>query len=124
MPAKTIDDYIDELGDWRGDVVRELRAIVDAAAPTATSTIKWAQPVWDLGGPFAYVKAFPRSVNIGFWRGAQLRDPDGVLEGSGDRMKHVAIRSVDAIPSDAIGTWVREAVALNAEHGNPTSRKG
>ena len=124
MPTKTIDEYIDELGDWRGDVVRELRAILDAEAPGATSTIKWAQPVWESGGPFAYVKAFPRSVNIGFWRGAQLQDPAGFLEGSGDRMKHVAIRSADSIPSDAIRAWVREAVALNAEHGNPTMRKG
>lgn len=124
MPATTIDDYIDELDDWRGDVVRELRAIVDAAAPTATSRIKWAQPVWESGGPFAYVKAFPRSVNIGFWRGAQLHDPDGILEGSGDRMKHLAVRSPDAVPADSIRAWVVEAVALNAAQGDPTMRKG
>jgi hypothetical protein len=39
-------------------------------------------------------------------------------------MKHVAIRSADSIPSDAIRAWVREAVALNAEQGNPTMRRG
>ena len=80
--------------------------------------------MWESGGPFVYVKAFPRSVNIGFWRGAQLQDPAGILEGSGDRMKHVAIRSADTIPADAIRAWVREAVALNAEQGNPTMRRG
>jgi hypothetical protein len=123
MAAKTIDDYIDGLGDWRADVVRRIRELVDEAAPDAESSIKWAQPVWQSGGgPFAYVKAFPRSVNIGFWRGAQLDDPDGMLQGEGDRMKHVPIRAVDDIPADAIGHFVRQAVTLNRELGNPARR--
>jgi hypothetical protein len=124
MPPTTIDEYIEGLGDWRAEVVRELRKIVDAEAPDGRSSIKWAQPVWESGGgPFAYVKAFPRSVNIGFWRGAQLDDPAGVLEGGGDRMKHHAIRSPDGIPAEALRQLVRQAVALNAELGNPTKRK-
>jgi hypothetical protein len=123
MAAKTIDDYIEVLGDWRGDAVRRIRELVDGAAPDAESSIKWAQPVWQAGGgPFAYVKAFQRSVNLGFWRGAQLDDPDGLLAGDGDRMKHIAIRSVDEIPADAVGRFVRQAVSLNRELGNPAKR--
>ena len=122
MAAKTIDEYISELDDWRADTVRRLRTLVDEAAPGATSSIKWAQPVWESNGPFAYVKAFPRSVNLGFWRGAQLDDPDGLLEGGGDRMKHLTIRAADDLRPDAIRTFVRQAVQLNLELGTPTRR--
>ena len=123
MAGKTIDDYIEGLGgDWRAEAVGRLRSVVDAAAPGATSTIKWAQPVWESNGPFAYVKAFPASVNIGFWRGADLDDPDGLLEGDGDRMKHVKLRSTDAIREEAIAGFVRQAIELNGRLGNPTRR--
>ena len=67
MGAPTIDAYAKELSDWRGDVVRELDALVRKAAPKATGTIKWAQPVYEQNGPFAYVKAFSSAVNFGFW---------------------------------------------------------
>lgn len=120
MAAKTIDEYIAGLGgDWRSDVVARLRTIVDTAAPEASSTIKWAQPVWDANGPFAYIKAFGSSVNIGFWRGAQLEDGAGILEGEGERMKHLTLREGDAIPADELAGFVRQAVALNREHGSP-----
>ena len=120
MAAKSIDEYVASLdGDWRAAAVASLRRIVYAAAPNASSTIKWAQPVWESDGPFAYVKAFERSVNIGFWRGAQLDDPDGILEGEGERMKHLTLREGDSIPADELSALVRQAVSLNRELGNP-----
>ena len=120
MAATTIDEYIESLGgDWRAETVASLRRVVDDAAPGTASTIKWAQPVWDSNGPFAYIKAFSRSVNIGFWRGVQLDDPNAVLEGEGDRMKHLTLREGDAIPADELAGFVRQAVALNGELGSP-----
>ena len=124
MAVKTIEEYIASLGgDWRADAVASLRGVVDAAAPDAESSIKWAQPVWASNGPFAYVKAFGRSVNFGFWRGTELDDPTGLLEGEGDRMKHLTLREGDAIPTDALAGLVRQAVELNRELGNPTQRR-
>ena len=124
MAVRTIEEYIASLGgDWRADAVASLRAVVDAAAPDAESSIKWAQPVWAANGPFAYVKAFGRSVNFGFWRGAELDDPGGLLEGDGDRMKHLTLREGDTIPTDALAGLVRQAVELNRELGNPTQRR-
>jgi hypothetical protein len=120
MAAKTIDEYIDGLGgDWRAATVTELRRVVDDAAPDARATIKWAQPVWESNGPFAYVKAFGRSVNIGFWRGVQLDDPAAILEGDGDRMKHVTLREGDEVQADELAAFVRQAVELNRELGSP-----
>ena len=124
MAAKTIDEYIASLdGDWRAETVANLRGVVDEAAPGTKSTIKWAQPVWDSNGPFAYIKAFSQSVNLGFWRGVQLDDPAGVLLGDGDRMKRITLREGDAIPAKELAGFVRQAVELNRELGNPTQRR-
>ena len=72
-----------------------------------------------MNGPFAYVKAFRSSVNIGFWRGVQLEDRNGILEGDGERMKHLTLREGDAIPADELAGFVRQAVELNRELGSP-----
>ena len=124
MAAKTIDEYIASLdGDWRAETVANLRRVVDEAAPGTTSSIKWAQPVWESNGPFAYIKAFSQSVNVGFWRGVQLDDPAGMLLGDGDRMKRITLREGDAIPADALAGFVRQAVELNRELGSPASTR-
>jgi hypothetical protein len=120
MAADTIEAYAKQLGDWRGEVVLELDALVRRAAPGAIGSIKWAQPVYESNGPFAYVKAFTKAVNFGFWRGSDLSDPDGRLEGSGDRMRHMKIRSPEDVDRARFDAWVKEAVELNASRGDPT----
>ncbi len=117
---KTVDAYIDGIGDDRGAIVAALRHIIRTAAPGARETIKWAQPVYESGGPFAYIKAFGKSVNLGFWRGSEIRDPSGLLTGDGDRMRHVTLVSLDEVRPDLFADWVRQAVALNAAKGDPT----
>ena len=101
----------------------EIDRLVKSAAPEAKASIKWAQPVYEQGGPFAYVKAFGTTVNFGFWRGTELTDPDGRLEGTGDRMRHVKLTSAEGVDADRFAAWVKEAVALNAEEGDPTKRR-
>jgi hypothetical protein len=123
MAAGTIDEYAKGLGDWRGEVVKELDALVRRAAPKATGSIKWAQPVYEQDGPFAYVKAFTKAVNFGFWRGADLTDPDARLEGTGDRMRHVKIRKADDVDKALFAAWVKEAVELNLAKGDPTTAR-
>ena len=120
---RTVEDYIAGLGDWRAETVTELRAIIRTAAPEASETIKWAQPVYEWHGPFAYIKAFPRAVNIGFWRGVDLADPQGLLEGDGTRMRHVKLTAAGHVHSAQLAEWVRQAVALNEASGDPTKRQ-
>jgi hypothetical protein len=120
VAARTIEEYIEGLGDWRGEIVGAIDRLVRKAAPEADASIKWAQPVYEQGGPFAYVKAFGSSVNLGFWRGTELTDPDGRLEGTGDRMRHVKLRSPDDVDAKRFSAWVEEAVALNTKNGDPT----
>lgn len=120
--AKTVDDYVGGLGGWQREVVERVCAIVREAAPGATEAIKWGQPVWSHGGPVCYVKAFSKAVNFGFWRGTQLSDPAGVLEGTGDAMRHVKLAAAADIRADVLAALVREAVDLNTRLGDPSRR--
>ncbi|MEX1073362.1 MAG: DUF1801 domain-containing protein [Chloroflexota bacterium] len=117
---KTVDEYIAAFDDWRTDAMKRLREVVKEGAPHSAVGIKWAQPVWEWNGPMIWMKAAKDHVSIGFWRGTEMEDPGKVLEGDGDRMRHIKVKSVDEIPADALRELVRQAVRLNTAKGNPT----
>jgi hypothetical protein len=119
----TVEAYVESLDGWRREVVVRLRTLIKQAAPEAKESIKWAQPVYESNGPFGYIRAFPRSVIIGFWRGAEIVDPEGILEGDGSRMKHVKIIPGSSIPAAEIQRMVRDAIRLNEEKGDPTLKR-
>lgn len=120
MAEKTVDAYVDGLDGWQREAAAQLRRIIKQTAPDARESIKWAQPVYEAGGPFCYFKAFKSSLNFGFWRGADLDDPKKLLDGSGDKMRHVKLTRVEEIDEAAFADFVRQAVELNRLKGDPT----
>jgi hypothetical protein len=117
----SIEDYIKDQDKDKGAIVKELLSIVETAAPKEDSGIKWAQPVfWNDNGPFCYIKAHKNHVNIGFWRGVQMKDPKGLLEGSGEKMRHIKINTKQDIDNKAITDFVKQGVKLNKELGDPS----
>jgi hypothetical protein len=119
----TVDEYVASLDGWRRAAATVLRQLAREAAPDARESIKWGQPVYELNGPFAWMKAFKSTVNFGFWRGADLTDPQGLLEGEGDRMRHIKVREGAPPPVEELRRLIGEAVQLNAEKGDPTRRR-
>lgn len=105
---------------WRAAAVRHLVQLGKQAAPDATLSIKWGQPVFEDHGPVAFIKVAKAHVTFGFWRGAQL--DDDALEG-GAQMRHIKIASVDEIDDVRVTQLVRKAVDLNRLHGDPTKRR-
>ena len=69
-----------------------------------------------------FFKAAKKHLTLGFWRGVQLDDPKGLLEGSGQQMRHLKIRELKDIPKTQVGKWIRQARRLNKELGNPTMK--
>ncbi|MGZ9277123.1 MAG: DUF1801 domain-containing protein [Candidatus Limnocylindrales bacterium] len=123
MPDETpVDAYIAGFPGWRGKAAAAARDTILSVAPDSRVSIKWSQPVFESNGPFGYIKVFRSSVNIGFWRGAELDDPDGLLSGDGDRMRHLKLTGPDQLDADRLAAWVAQAVALNAANGDPTRR--
>jgi hypothetical protein len=94
---------------------------VKESAPEAESAIKWSQPVFsNEQGPFCFIKAHKNHVNIGFWRGVQMKDPNGILEGTGEKMRHVKISEMDQIDKGILSDLVQQGLALNEEYGDPS----
>jgi hypothetical protein len=120
MTQKTVDSYISGLNGWKAEVTSQVRDIVRRAAPQALESFKWSQPVYEVNGPFCYIKAFKNSVNFGFWRGNDLEDPKSLLQGSGKKMRHVKLTALDDIDEEAFIDFVKQAVQLNIKKGNPT----
>jgi len=121
LRGSPVDDYIEaRVTGWQADAVRELVKLVHRVAPAAKSVIKWAQPVFECNGPFAFIKPATAHVTLGFWRGADLADPHGLLEGEGERMRHVKLKNLGEVKKPALAAFVREAVKLNQRDGDPT----
>lgn len=118
--ARTVDEYVGQHKGWQREVLMRLREIIRAAGPDLVEEIKWSQPVYELDGPVCYVKAFSDHINFGFWRGTELRDNDGLLVGDGIKMRHVTIRNVNDVKRDVFDAFVKHAVKLNREKGDPT----
>ena len=122
---KTVDGYIGALGAPRDEIARRLRSAVRFAAPDAKESVKYGQVVYESGGPFVALKAFPGWVTLTFWRGATMAgEPElaPLLEGDGDRMRHHRFAKADDVRTEQVAALVRRAVALNAELGDPTKR--
>ncbi len=118
----TIEGYVSKVAPWQRAVIEKLRTVLRAEAPRASEAIRWGQPVYDHKGPFSYIKAHAAQVNFGFWRGADLDDPKRMLQGEGERMRHVKIVETQVIDDAALGAFVRQAFTLNDKKGDP--RKG
>jgi hypothetical protein len=120
MAEKTVDNYIAKLNDTQAEIVAKVREIILEAAPEADESIKWAQPVYEINGPFAYIKAFKNSVNFGFWRGVDIQDSYDLLVGSGEKMRHIQLVNLDDIKEGAFKDYVQQAIKLNLTKGDPT----
>ncbi len=119
----SVDEYIaQKLTVEQAEIVNALRQLVRATAPKSSEQIKWAQPVFEENGPFAFIKPAKAHVTFGFWRGAELADPSGLLLGDGDRMKHIRLTSVKDIRKKEFQAFVKQAVKLNHAKGDPTKR--
>jgi hypothetical protein len=92
-----------------------LRDLVRDAAPGAQETVKWGYPTWVARRNIYSLNPGTGYVRLQLFRGAELTDPAGILEGTGKNMRHVKVRDAQAMPSQAIAALVREAINLNAE---------
>lgn len=103
-------------GAWQRDqtaehqqLIRALAAIVKQVAPTFTPTVKWGQGCWTLANaPKVYIHAEPDHVQFGFYAGATLEDPEGVLAGRGKFVRHVKVFTTRGIPREALVALLKQ----------------
>ena len=115
-PSELIDGRIRELGDWRGETLARLRALIRQAAPDAVETWKWrGVPVWEDAGMICTGETYKAVVKLTFARGAALPDPAKLFNSSleGNTRRAIDFKEGDKIDEDALKALVREAVAFN-----------
>ena len=115
-PSDLIDRRIAELGDWRGDVLARVRALIRAADPEIVEEWKWrGVPVWSRGGIVCTGETYKAVVKLTFAKGAALPDPTGLFNASldGNVRRAIDIRGGEMVDGGALTELVRAAVALN-----------
>ncbi|KJF66041.1 DUF1801 domain-containing protein [Rhizobium nepotum] len=115
-PSVLIDRKIAELGDWRGDMLARIRALIRKADPDVTEEVKWrGVPVWEHAGILCTGETYKNAVKMTFAKGASLDDPAGLFNASleGNTRRAIDFREGDAVDEDALVALVRAAVALN-----------
>ncbi|ODT16246.1 MAG: hypothetical protein ABS35_28995 [Kaistia sp. SCN 65-12] len=117
-PARRIDTIIRELGDWRGETLARVRALIRAADPEVVEEIKWrGVPVWSHDGILCTGETYKNAVKLTFATGASLDDPAGLFNSSltGNTRRAIDIHEGEAIDEEAFAALIRAAIAHNAE---------
>jgi hypothetical protein len=119
-PSELIDERIEELGDWRGETLARLRALIKEAEPDVVEEWKWrGVPTWYHEGMLCTGESYKAAVKVTFAKGASLEDPSGLFNSSleGNVRRAIDFHEGDAIDEAAFKALVREAVDLNGSKG-------
>ena len=115
-PSQLIDGRIEELGDWRGELLSRLRGLVKEADPEVVEEWKWrGVPVWSHDGLICTGETYKSVVKLTFAKGASLKDPSRLFNSSldGNTRRAIDIHEGNEIDAGAFKTLIRAAVALN-----------
>jgi hypothetical protein len=123
-PSKLIDGKIKALGDWRGDTLARLRALIHEADPQMVETVKWRKPsnpmgvpIWEHDGIICTGETYKDKVKLTFARGASLADPAHLFNASleGNARRAIDMHEGAGIDAAAFKALIQAAVALNTQ---------
>ncbi len=125
-PSQLIDERIEELGDWRGQLLAKLRNLIKQVDPEVVEDWKWrGTPVWYHDGMICTGETYKEVVKMTFAKGASLEDPSHMFNSSleGNARRAIDFHEGDEVKEEALKELIRAAIALN-ESGRKPSRKG
>lgn len=117
LPARRIDARIEVLGDWRGEVLAQVRRLIHEAVPDVVEEWKWrGVPVWCRDGMICTGETYRNHVKLTFAHGAALDDPSGLFNAGleGHARRAIDVHEGDGIDAAALKALVRAAAARNA----------
>jgi len=115
-PSELIDARIEDLGDWRGEMLSRLRALIKEADPEVAEEWKWrGTPVWSHNGLICTGETYKNVVKMTFAKGASVKDPSGLFNSSleGNVRRAIDFHEGDKLDEVALKRLIRAAVALN-----------
>src|SRR5438094_9255754 len=114
--SRRISERIAELGDWRGETLGRIRALIKEADPDIVEEWKWmGTPVWSHDGIVCTGETYKKVVKMTFAKGASLKDPSRLFNSSldGNVRRAIDFHEGDKVNEKALQALVRAAVALN-----------
>jgi hypothetical protein len=114
--SELIDARIEDLGDWRGEMLSRLRALIKEADPEVAEEWKWrGTPVWSHNGLICTGETYKNVVKMTFAKGASVKDPSGLFNSSleGNVRRAIDFHEGDKLDEAALKALIRAAVALN-----------
>jgi len=117
-PSRLIDQRIAQLGDWRGEALARMRALIHEADPAVVEEWKWmGTPLWSHDGILCTGESYKSVVKLTFAKGASLADPARLFNASleGNTRRAIDIQEGEAVDADAFKALIRAAIALNAD---------
>jgi len=115
-PSELIDARIEDLDDWRGEMLSRLRALIKEADPEVAEEWKWrGTPVWSHNGLICTGETYKNVVKMTFAKGASLKDPSSLFNSSleGNARRAIDLHQGDKLDEEALKALIRAAVALN-----------
>ena len=112
-----ISQRIAELGDWRGETLGKIRAIIKDADPDVVEEWKWmGTPVWSHDGIICTGESYKAVVKMTFAKGASLKDPSKLFNSSleGNTRRAIDVREGETINAPALKALIKSAIALNS----------
>ncbi|MGN6668269.1 MAG: DUF1801 domain-containing protein [Trinickia sp.] len=124
--SQLIDERIASLGDWRGNTLSAIRALIKEAEPNVVEQWKWmGTPVWSHDGIICTGESYKSIVKLTFLKGASLNDPSKLFNSSldGNTRRAIDIHEGEEIDSNAFKALVREAIELNASSAKAQAKR-
>ncbi|MGI0129405.1 MAG: DUF1801 domain-containing protein [Thermoplasmata archaeon] len=107
-----VDAYIAQIPASLAPIAKALRTAVRQSAPELTERIWMGVPTWFGAGQVCYLADYRDHVNLGFFEGARLADPQKLLEGTGKSLRHVKVRSTAQARSRPLAALLASAARL------------
>ncbi len=108
----TTDEWFADASENQRPVLDALRKLILSSAAGVVEEFKWSRPCYSTpGGMFCYLQRTKSHVTLGFQRGASLKDPKKLLDGTGKDMRHVKISAADELDQPALRQLIKQAVA-------------
>jgi hypothetical protein len=122
--SQLIDAKIAALGDWRGELLARLRALIKEAVPDVTEEWKWAIPVWSHHGLICTGETYKKVVKMTFAKGASVADPAGLFNSSleGNVRRAIDFHEGGEVDEKALKALIRAAVGVNETAGSAAKR--
>jgi len=117
-PSDLISTRIADLGDWRGDTLARMRALIHEADPDVVEEWKWmGTPIWEHDGILCTGESYKKAIKLTFARGAALADPARLFNSSleGNTRRAIDIHEGEVVDAAAFKALIRRAVALNTQ---------